>query len=180
MASITIVSGCPGTGKTTLAERLSAATSQGMHLVADAFYEAIASPISPILPESQQQNTTVTIATARAAGVFASGGYEVFVDGVVGPWFIPTFAGELVELNVSVEYVVVRAGLDETLRRSAARPQPALENVVRQMHAAFRDLGEFEKHAVDTSGCTLDETLKEVTKRRRRGEFRLELSRYSM
>ena len=40
----------------------------------------IAEVISPILPESQAQNTTGTIATARAAAAFVSGGHDVFID----------------------------------------------------------------------------------------------------
>ena len=84
MASLTIVAGCPGTGKTTLASQLSTASPRGLHLVADMFYDFIEEVISPILPESHAQNTTVTIATARAAATFASrGGYDVFIDGVV-------------------------------------------------------------------------------------------------
>ncbi len=71
MASLTIVSGCPGTGKTTLAALLSTASPRGLHFVADVFYDFIGEVISPILPESHAQNTTVTSATARAAAAFA-------------------------------------------------------------------------------------------------------------
>ena len=46
MPSITIVSGCPGIGKTTLAEQLARDLENGMHLAAEAFLDAITSPIA--------------------------------------------------------------------------------------------------------------------------------------
>ena len=179
MASITIVSGCPGTGKTTLCQRLASERAQGMHLVADAFYEAIANPIDPTRPESHQQNTTVTIATARAAGVFASGDYEVFIDGLVGPWFVPVFVRELLATGVPLHYVVLRAGLEETLARSEGRDKSVPERVVRRMHAAFADLGELERHALDCSGQSEAETLVELRRRHQADELLLDLALYA-
>ncbi len=179
MASLTIVSGCPGTGKTTLAARLSEASEWGLHLAADTFYAFICRPISPILPESHEQNTTVTKALARAAAAFASGGYDVFVDGVVGPWFLPVFTSEFRPVEVPIDYVVLRAPLEETLRRATARPDAEKFSTdgVRHMHAAFADLGEFEAHAVDTGERSPDETLAEFARRRAAGELRLDLPR---
>jgi hypothetical protein len=48
--------------------------------------------VDPTLPESHDQNTVVTRAATAAAGAFALGGYATIYDGVVGPWFLPTFA----------------------------------------------------------------------------------------
>jgi AAA domain-containing protein len=141
VASITIVTGCPGTGKTTLAARLAAASERGVHLSGDGFYAFVTRPVSPILPESRAQNTTVTAAVARAAGAFAAGGYDVAVDAVIGPWLLPTFLGEVEAARVPIHYVVLRAGLSDTLVRSRGRSDPGEERIVRHMHAAFEDLG---------------------------------------
>ena len=174
MPSITIVSGCPGIGKTTLAEQLARNLENGMHLAAEAFLDAITSPIA-----GDSHDPTVTIDTARAAGVFASGGRDVFVDGVVGPWFVPVFARELTSLGVSLDYVVLRAGSDETLARAGICEKPPSETIVRTMQAAFADLGELERHAVDTDGHTPQQTLAQVRRRGLSGDFQLDLARYS-
>ena len=176
---VTIVTGCPGTGKTTLSLRLASSGSLGLRLEVDAFYSFLAHPLSPVLPESQAQNTAVCIATARAARAFAEHGYQVFVDGVVGPWFLPVFARELVGLEAPVEYGVVRASLDETVRRATTRPDGDKFEVdgVKHMHAAFADLGAFESHVIDTEGRTADETLAEIERRLSTGELRLDCDR---
>ncbi len=175
MASLTIVSGCPGTGKTTLAALLSTASPRGLHFVADVFYDFIGEVISPILPESQAQNTTVTIATARAAAAFASGGYDVFIDAVIGAWWLPVMAPEL---RPTVHCAFLRAPLDQTLRRARERPDAEKFSAegVRYMHAGFAKLGQFDVHVVDASNQSSAETFAEVSRRRAAGEFRLDLA----
>ena len=173
--SITIVTGCPGSGKTTLATRLSQSRPHGVHLSGDVFYQFIAHPISPILAESHAQNTVVTRAIARAARIFASGDYEVFVDGVVGPWFLPTFVKELEDVPVLIHYVVVRASFEDTLRRATSRPSPADEQIVRHMYDQFASLGPLEGHTIDSTGQTEEETFNFLARRWLAGEFALDL-----
>ena len=40
------------------------------------------------LPESQEQNLVVVEAFLEAAKRYAHGGYDVIVDGIIGPWFL--------------------------------------------------------------------------------------------
>lgn len=88
MSGITIVTGCPGAGKTTLAHHASKREARGLHIPADVFYTFPAHPISPILPEAHEQNAAVIVAVSRTAAAFASRGYAVFLDGIIGPWFL--------------------------------------------------------------------------------------------
>lgn len=57
--------------------------------------------MTPWLPEANDQNRVVIRASGAAAGQFARGGYEAVFDGVLGPWWLPTFfeASELDELH---------------------------------------------------------------------------------
>ena len=167
MASITIVTGCPGTGKTTLAAR----EPRAVHVSGDVFYAFLGRPISPIDPAARPQNTTVTIAIARAVAAFACGGYEVFVDGIIGPWFLPTFARELAGVAAPLHYIVLRAELADAITRAETRPSPGDARIVRHMYREFEDLGAFVSHTLDTGGRTLDETCNALVRRWRAGEF---------
>jgi hypothetical protein len=52
---------------------------------ADLFYRFSAHPVARVLPEAHEQNGAVIAAVSRAAAAFASRGYGVFLDGIVGP-----------------------------------------------------------------------------------------------
>ena len=116
MASITIISGCPGTGKTTLSRALARAAPAGLHLITDTFYHFPAHPLDPTTPESHAQNTTIITKIGRAADASGEGGYDVFLDGVVGPWFLQrcSMSGTL---GYAWSHVILRATLAEELAR---------------------------------------------------------------
>jgi hypothetical protein len=93
VSELLVVTGPPGAGKSTVAEALVAGFEPGALVPGDDFFDFIRTGrLAPWLPESHPQNETITRAAAAAAGRLADGGYFVVFDGVVGPWFLPTFA----------------------------------------------------------------------------------------
>ena len=93
MGSLLVVTGPPGAGKSTVAAILAHRDEPSALVAGDAFFAFLArGAIPPWLPESRGQNEVVTQAAGAAAGRYASGGYATVYDGVVGPWFLPTFA----------------------------------------------------------------------------------------
>ena len=173
MASIVIVSGCPGSGKTTLSHALARSQPSGVHIVSDVFYGFPAEPVDPTRKESHHQNTVIMRALARSARAFAEGGYDVVLDGVIGPWFLPALRGEL-SGGPSVSYLVLRAPEAEALRRVRERQGPGASARVRHMVAAFAELGELRAHAVDTAGRTPEEVLRIAQQGLAEGRFRLD------
>jgi predicted kinase len=170
--SVVIVTGSPGAGKTTLCAHLAQASPRGVHLHADDFHTYLAHPISPVLPDSHAQNATIIRACTQAASAFAKGGYEVFLDGIFGPWFLPVALENLAGLRI--DYVVLRSELQQAIERAGSRPAaPADAAIVQQMHAAFSSLEPYEHHALDIGALELAAVANELQRRRAAGEFRL-------
>jgi len=159
--SLTIIAGPPGAGKTTVAALIAeTATRPTVHLHTDTFHTWIRTGfVLPYLPEAVRQNEVVNAVTAEAARGYAHGGYDVLLDGVLGPWALPPYraAGPFT-------YVVLRPTLATTLSRATERTGRALkaEDAIRGLHGAFTDLGELEPCAVDSTGQTVEETAAEV------------------
>ncbi|GHH40696.1 hypothetical protein GCM10017774_34480 [Lentzea cavernae] len=141
-----------------------------VHLVTDQFYRAIRTGfVPPFLPEAQRQNEVVVDAIAGVTATYARGGYDVVVDGIVGPWFLDPFralAGEL---------VVLRPALGATLERARGRADGELKDVgpITGMHAAFARLGDLEAHVVDSGHLDAEQTAAEVRRVLAAGAHRL-------
>jgi predicted kinase len=173
---ILIVTGCPGAGKTSVSARLAAADPRGLHLASDVFYGFPAHPVDPTTPESQAQNDAIVRAVMRAAAAFAEAGYEVVVDGIFGPWWLPQIADELQRHGLTADYALLRADLDEALRRATTRVHAADPEAVRHMHRSFAAAEPCERHALETTGVPLDEVVRSLQERRANGALRLDLA----
>ena len=161
MTTALIVGGPPGAGKSTVSCVLAQREPRAVVVEFDAFMRLIESGyVEPWKPEAREQNATVMAACARAAAEYAPDGYAVVVEGVIGPWFLDAFGGAFAETGAEAIYVVLRPSLDATLFRYRAREarHGLDERAVEQMCEAFSDLGEYERHVVDTTDQTPDET----------------------
>jgi predicted kinase len=177
MSMIVIVSGAPGAGKSTIARRLAQAAPGplAVHLHTDDFYAYVRKGyVEPWKPQAQAQNITVMRGLAAAARAYASGGYEVLVDGIVGPWFLDPWR-EAAARGLDLRFVVLRPDETSTIDRALAREGHPMRDaqVVRFMWRQFADLGDLEAHAVDSTGECPDATAAALRGRLDRGEFLL-------
>ena len=120
---IVIITGSPGTGKTTVSAILAreSGLEKSVHMHTDDFYHYLSKgAVPPHLPESNSQNQSVMSALLEAAKCYARGGYDVIVDGIVGPWFLEPWRNAAKE-GCEIHYIILRAGKEETLRRALER-----------------------------------------------------------
>jgi len=176
MGSVVIVSGPPASGKTTLCRALAAGCPNGVHLDSDRFYDFIAHRVDPTSGESHHQNTIIIRAVASAALAYAKGGYTVFLDGVIGPWFLPEFRPVL-ESEVPTQYVVLKVSAARARARARERQGPGMSPTVDAMQPKFLDLGALEQHAVDAEERGKSEIEAEVSAGVDSGAFALDWTR---
>jgi len=166
---IVIISGSPGSGKSSVSQLLAENSTyeQAVHMHTDDFYSYISKGyIPPWLPDAEDQNTVIIESFAASIATLASGGYEVFVDGVIGPWFLDPWL-KLAHDGFDVRYIILRPSQQTVISRAKEREQGVVSidiDAVKQMWHAFSDLGEYESHVIDTTNENLDETVVSIHK----------------
>jgi adenylate kinase family enzyme len=171
VSELLIITGPPGAGKSTVARLVADRFEPSALVQGDAFFGFVARGyIDPWLAESHEQNTVVTEASARATSVFATGGFTTIFDGMVGPWFLPTFL-EHAEVE-SVHYAVLLPSAETCVARVLARTDHGFreEAVTRDMHASFAD-GEIDPRSVIDAEPDPGSVVEELLRRFEAGEL---------
>jgi predicted kinase len=150
---VLILTGPPGSGKSTTAELLAARADSSVHLEADRFFDFIRSGfVEPWRLESEEQNGVVMRIVSEAAAGYAAAGFFTIVDGIVIPrWYLGPLRETLAAAGLAVSYAVLRPPLPVCSARVDAREGGPLAapTVIQQLWEEFADLGELERCAIE-------------------------------
>lgn len=164
---IVIITGAPGTGKTTISSIIAKESSmeKSVHMHTDDFYHYLSKgAIPPHLPESSEQNLIVIEAFLEAAKRYVRGGYDVVVDGIIGPWFLRPWL-KIVQEGYEVHYIILRSNKEETMRRAVERSKldwQANIELVETMWEQFNNLGVYESNVTDTTDYSIENAVSAI------------------
>lgn len=172
VSRLLIITGPPGSGKTTVSRLVAEQFDRCALLEGDSFFGfVVRGYVDPWLPESHDQNVVVTEAAARASGRYPRGGYMTIYDGMVGPWFLRTFL-EYADVEL-VHYAVLMPSLDVCLARVVGRRDHGFrdEAATRNMYAGFADAQIDDRQVVADARDAPSVVASEVVKRFQRGDL---------
>lgn len=168
-ASIFLISGTPGSGKTSLSRALLQHFEFGLHLPVDDLREfvvsGIAHPINPT-PETTRQFRLARVAAMQTAQIYANQGFAVAIDDVIFPHDAAKLEQDFLA-GFKVHKILLRPNLEVALFRNASRENKTfdttiLEPVIRDLYANMKPEA-FQNAAwivLDSSDLSLQTTVR--------------------
>lgn len=172
MGELVVITGPPGAGKSSVSEHVTRWRTPSVLVPGDAFFAMIKKGyVLPWLRQSRRQNEIVIEAAAAAAGRLSDLGLVVY-DGILGPWFLPTFV-RAAGLD-QVSYVILLPPLEVCLERVRSRVDHGFEDlaVTQDMYGQFADAAMETRHLITTANDHPAQLAELIARELDAGQFR--------
>lgn len=108
-----------------------------------------------------------------AAVPYARAGYDTLVDFTIGPWFLGLFKEYIKE--IPFEFVILCPSEKVCAERAEGRREGAMKDYPGDLHLAFSDIKEFEKHAIRDDEASPKELTAQIRDGLDKGVFKLDM-----
>ncbi|MBT5824231.1 AAA family ATPase [Candidatus Peregrinibacteria bacterium] len=149
-----VIGGCPGTGKSSASRELSNHLDNCVLIETDNFFDYLIDPLDPSTPAAKVQNEIVISAYAEAAKTYRNGGYNVILEGVIGPWVFPILKSVIGRFD----YFLMHTTLESACERVASRSCKDVSlGKVERMHPQFEAIVPgIAQHMINTELASVD------------------------
>jgi tRNA uridine 5-carbamoylmethylation protein Kti12 len=166
--TVLLLTGPPGSGKTTVGRIVAARYDRSVHLEADRFFSSVVGGyVDPWDPAAHEQNAVAVEIACDAAARYAEEGYDTVLEGIFLPgWFYETARDRLSARSLDVSTAILRPSLATTIERTRPRvpPKELPDEVLEQLWRGFADLGPLERHVIENDGETPERTAERVAR----------------
>ena len=173
MSPLLVISGPPGSGKSTVAELIADRHDPSAVVAGDTFFGILRrGAIEPWREDASDQNTRITRVQAATAARYRDEGYSTVFDSVLGPWFVPEFRA----VAGPFDYAVLLPDVEMCLARVRRRHGHPFTNetATRSLHDQFVAAPLDVRHVFDSGRRTAAELAVAIEVARSAGRLRID------